>query len=280
MILAAVLDIPKQKRRNMAGPVHARPGPYLAFDKIFVDTLGPEWRQDLENCPDYDTWKRGCKAFVLQCCISLGLPVPYPGNQHIHMKGDSESVHYLELPRQLQRDTLWLVDGTPQLEFVVDNESLASLANIEISVVNPLYLTDVHRIRQGLLNIFETVFWPKGSYMNPVDWRPREFNGPPDTIYNWVLDQETDLNHLCHTSAINAIQNGRSIQIHSDGGFKSGRGAASFVVHACDPSTGMMSRLGYSGHYMHAARSAFHAEILALLLAVDWMHSLKTYLCT
>ena len=44
----------------------------------------------------------------------------------------------LELPKTLRRDSLWLRDGTLQLEFVVDNEALAGLANIETVVNNPL----------------------------------------------------------------------------------------------------------------------------------------------
>ena len=145
---------------------------------------------------------------------------------------------------------------------------MAGSANIEMAVNTPLYEGEVHRIRQALKDIFSNTFETKAGYLNPVEWRPREYNSPPDTVCNWVLDQRDDLSNLSLDSAIDAVTAGMPLQIHSDGGFRDGVGAAAFVVHAHESRTGTITRIGYSGSFMCSARSAFHAEGSALLAAV------------
>ena len=54
----------------------------------------------------------------------------------------------------LRRDSLWLAWGAPQLEFVVDNETLAGMANLEMAVSNPIHEFQIRRIQVGLKSAF------------------------------------------------------------------------------------------------------------------------------
>ena len=174
----------------------------------------------------------------------------------------------------MRRDSLWL-SGVPQLEFVVDNTAAAGLANIELSISNPLYESAVHSIRLGLRKVFSDLFRPKGGFLNPVEWRPREFNAPPDTVCNWVLAAGADMTDLDLNLGVDAVVANKSLQIHCDGGYAQSVGAAAFVVHVFDPATGLMDRIGYVGIFMEQARSAFHAEITALDSAQKWVQQLR-----
>ncbi len=58
------------------------------------------------------------------------------------------------------------------------------------------------------------------------------------------------------------------------GGYQEGVGAAAFVVHAYCPESGAVQRIGYIGTYFPDARSPFHAEVQALLAAVEWVRRL------
>ena len=204
----------------------------------------------------------------------LGLPAPYPGDKRssgLAPSGDAPAEKTLALPRLLRRDTLWLREGPPQLEFVVDNETLAGLANIEMISCNVFYDQHVRRIRDGLKHAFANHFAPKAGYLNPVKWRPREFNTPPDTVCNWVLARQSDVAGLPLHFAMELVEAGWSLQVHCDGGYRGGVGAAAFVVHAHCPAESRVKRVGYCGVFLPTARSAFHSEITALTNAIDWI---------
>ena len=179
----------------------------------------------------------------------------------------------LELPRLLSRDGFWLRGVTPQLEFVVDNETLAGLANLELKSDCVLYDHLVQHIQEGLGDLLTHYFVPKASFLNPVEWRPREFNTPPDTVCNWVLSRKADLLDLRRNDVTDKAMAGWSLQVHCDGGYRGGAGAAAFVVHSYSPAGGGVERVGYYGAYLPSARSAFQAEIFALDNAVAWIRS-------
>ena len=138
-----------------------------------------------------------------------------------------------------------------------------------------LYHGIVQGIRDGLRHAFAYHFELKAGYLNPVEWRPREFNSPPDTICNRVLSRQMDITDLSYEAALAPLRNGCSLQIHCDGGFRGGVGAASFVVHLTEPGRTGVKRLGYHGVFLPHARSPFHAEIVALHEAVNWI---KTFI--
>ena len=84
---------------------------------------------------------------------------------------------------KLHRDRMWTHNGATQLEFVVDNATMASLANLEMRVHNPLYVESVRVVRDGLRRIFTSFFDAKAGFLNPVEWRPRGFNAPQDVVF-------------------------------------------------------------------------------------------------
>ena len=67
-----------------------------------------------------------------------------------------------------------------------------------------------------------------------------------------------------------AVFRGGALQIHCDGGFLDGRGAAVFVVHVHHAGLEGVTRLGYQGVDLPNARSALHSEISALQMATAW----------
>ena len=76
-----------------------------------------------------------------------------------------------------------------------------------------------------------------------------------------------------------ALRNGHSLQIHCDGGFREGIGAAAFVPHIVEPSLASenaLTRAGYVGIYLDVCHSAFHAEIVALDAAITFVLELVT----
>ena len=70
-----------------------------------------------------------------------------------------------------------------------------------------------------------------------------------------------------------------AVQMFCDGGFNRGVGAAAFVVTCVkwngESFTSILS--GATGKYISDARSAFHAEVTALDLAVDFVRKLVEY---
>ena len=95
-----------------------------------------------------------------------------------------------------------------------------------------------------------------------MDWRPREFNSPPDVVCNWVLEEGMiDYDVIDLGFVVDALCQGYCLQVHCDGGYRDGRGAASFVVHRVDPATGVMERIGYNGIFRPTARSAFSGRV-------------------
>ena len=97
----------------------------------------------------------------------------------------------LPVPLEMTRDNLWTKGlSRLQLEFVVDNESLANVSNGIASVANEFYRAPLDRIRTRLLHMFRDCYEYKASFLDPVDWKPREFNRAADHIANCILDAE------------------------------------------------------------------------------------------
>ena len=80
----------------------------------------------------------------------------------------------MALPQLLSRDALWTPEkALPELELVVDSQTLADLANIRTRVQNEIYRPIIDRIRTNLEIAFSNWFEQKAGYLDPVDWRPR-----------------------------------------------------------------------------------------------------------
>ena len=81
-----------------------------------------------------------------------------------HRNDESAKQRTLQEPRQLLRDTLWSSDYAGELEFVVDNQAVAALANIESRIANDFYRPAIERIRLGLHALFTGRFCYKGGH--------------------------------------------------------------------------------------------------------------------
>ena len=81
-----------------------------------------------------------------------------------------------------------------QLEFVVDNLALAEVSNGVAKITNEVYRAPLGRIRNGLRVLFDSAFDYKAGFMDPVDWRSREFNVAADHVANCCcLAQRCDI---------------------------------------------------------------------------------------
>ena len=74
-----------------------------------------------------------------------------------------------------------------QIEFVVDNACVAGLANSTIAVKNDFFDPCVRRIRKRIVQIFHDHCSYKAGFLEPVDWRAREWNAGADYLANHAL---------------------------------------------------------------------------------------------
>ena len=114
----------------------------------------------------------------------------------IRISTKEKKLEDMTLPATMERDALWceFVPG-PQLEFVVDNQSLADLANIHAKVTNDFYRPSVDRIRTNIQRAFAGYFSHKAGYLDPVDWRPREFNCSADLVADCAIASKMGYQH-------------------------------------------------------------------------------------
>ena len=142
-------------------------------------------------------------------------------------------------------------------------------------ITNMHYRPMVDRIRSGLKDVFNTTIDFKAGYLLPVDWRPREYNSPPDAVCNWVLSSRADMGDMDADMVVAAVRNRQCLQIHCDGGYDGTVGSAAFVVHVVEPRTGNITRAGYRGCFMVFAESSFHAELTAIDNAIQFVLDVK-----
>ena len=177
----------------------------------------------------------------------------------------------------MQWDKIWK-RGLPrqQLELVVDNQTLANLANGEASVSNEYYRAPLDRIRMRLLYLFQHVFDYKADFLDPVDWRPREFNATADHAANCILQDSSDVDTRSQSGLLDTLNDAVAVQIFSDGGYANNEGAAAFVLTSVHDRGNHFETviIGARGILMKNARSAFHAEVTALDIATEFLLSM------
>ena len=277
-IWEAVKDIPAGKRKA-EHVLHSRSGPQLQLSTLFVKVWGPHWRMRLDACNEEAEWKQMKKAFVSEACERLRLPKPFAGYQAVSVQATvprqpdaRDEYKVLPTPTCLQRDQLWQpFSAKPQLEFVVDNKTIAQLLNLETRICNLTYAKQIGKMRENLFLGYTRYFDYKCGFLSCFDWRPREFNKLSDRICNWVLDRKSDVLSLDLHRVASELSQGASLQIQSDGGFVDGAGAAAavLVVYRYDGEKWQAEALGYKGVFVDNAASAFHAELLAADLAIQ-----------
>ena len=152
-----------------------------------------------------------------------------------------------------------------------------------LPISNAFYTAPVHRIRNGIKDIFDIVQY-KGTFLEPVDWRPREFNTAADHIANHILDHRRDEAVWKEEVVLERLHDILGLQIFSDGGYAArdgqervGAAAVVIVVIPRDGETENAYIAVWAGWYLKNARSAFEAEVVALEKAVGLMQSLLSH---
>ena len=116
--------------------------------------------------------------------------------------------------------------------------------------------------------------------MDPVDWRPREWNAGADYLANYVMAQEacgSTLTPDClRQISATALAEKSALQIFTDCGYTAKGGAYGIQMVAWSERDGMVHRhmVGYLYAYFPDAHSAFQMEIMALDKAVELMCAL------
>ena len=67
------------------------------------------------------------------------------------------------------------------------------------------------------------------------------------------------------------LHEGECLQIHCDGGYRDGVGAAAYVVHLVEPITGSLHRIGWEAQFLRSVSSSFQAECTAMEMAVNFL---------
>ena len=188
-------------------------------------------------------------------------------------KYDGRDVCDIALSKPLKRDEIW-TQACPnvQLEFVVDNQIVAGLANIVVHCTQKHYEPVVQRARYRIMNLIASTFDYKAGFLQPVDWRPREFNGAADLVADHVLYKHADVHNINIEAIGTRLKDYSAVQFFCDGGFDGERfGSMAFVIVGYQNAKGTWQRhfLGWQGVLVNGARSAFQCEIGALDIATE-----------
>ena len=118
-----------------------------------------------------------------------------------------------------------------QLEFVVDNQIVAGLANIEVHCTQKQYEAAVQRTRYRIMKLMTSTFDYKAGFLQPADWRPREFNSAADLVADHVLHKHADVHNMNIEEIGNRLKHFSALQFFCDGGFDGQRfGSIAFVI--------------------------------------------------
>ena len=174
----------------------------------------------------------------------------------------------------MARDSLFDCDTErPQLEFVVDNSAVAGLANGTLAINSDLHAKSISNIRRHTCRIYRR-HDHKALYMDPVDWRPREWNTGADYLANYALATGETGGNLTTQSLKKALETCIAIQFYTDGGFARAIGGSIGVqCIGYHRERGNIQRrcVGYAFAFMGQARSAFAMELKALETALEYI---------
>ena len=278
----AMKTVDCRKRKLEDGTlVHQRRGPQKNADDLKVAVWGYEWRRLLEECESYDKWRQGTKQFVLDACRCLQLPHPpefYNKEGHISIDQgrakceESRSLDALPLPNKMARDILLEgASGRPQIKFVVYNLAVAGLANGTLAINNDVYAVLICRIRRHIDSVYMDLDY-KAGFMDPVDWRAREWNTGADHLANYALATRESGGNLSQQTIQTALRNCVAIQFFTDGGYTREIGGAIGVqCIGYFQYQGEIERrlVGYRYAFIERPLSAFFTELAALETALE-----------
>ncbi|CAK0870153.1 unnamed protein product [Prorocentrum cordatum] len=280
----AIKDVPREWRRHLGFSAHSHRGRQKNQDAVFFAAWDPGWRDRFNIFRTHEEYMAAKDSFVHDACASLGLPQVARGTP-VEAIGEDLATQpakchqvwdpaHLALLVSLCRDELRdLGAERMQLEFVVDNLTLAEIGNGVTRNTNNRYRNTLDCLRLRLKTLYSSVFEYKAKYLDPIDWRTREHNQAADHIAHCVLAGRADVDTLSCKDVAGHLNGAVALQLFSDGGYVHGMGAAAFVVvgvFQCD--AGFRSKIiGARGRYFPESHSAFHMEAEALGMATKFM---------
>ena len=178
-------------------------------------------------------------------------------------------------PPQLGRDALFYTHPSArmQTEFVVDSQSVPGLGNATLAVTNSQYEENVKRIRVNVWKIFGRRCDYKAGFVDPIDWRPREWNVGADHLVKYAIAERGCGGNLSPGTTKAKMADAIGLQFYSDGGFVPGVGGAFGVQlfgHYGDDQHQDRKMLGYVYQFREHAKSAFEMELAGLEWAVTF----------
>ena len=272
-----------KRKRQAPDLVHTRRGDHSSPDDWMVEVWGLHWRAKLaDHLKQYDV-VAGRKTFVVEACSALQLPKP----QNFYLTAVSDGVvddrgeedpcpaglSALPLPEPLGRDALFISHSSDrcQVEFCVDNLTVAGLANGTMAITNAKYEQRVHNIWRNLTNLFLHHVDYKANRLDPVDWRPREWNTGADYLVKFAIATSSSGSTLDRNMIKTFAGQAAALQLYSDGGFVKGKGGAygvQLIGHTRDDEHSERVLVGYLYHFEPEATSAFDMELRGLDTAV------------
>ena len=112
----------------------------------------------------------------------------------------------------------------------------------------------------------------KAGFLQPVDWRPREFNKAADLVADHVLDKRSNISTVNMEDLARHIKEFAALQIFCDGGYNGiASDSMAFVIVGYQKLGNSWQRriLGCRGLLVEGVLSAFQCEIGALDVAVE-----------
>ena len=274
-----------KRKREAPDLVHARRGDHVSADDFMVKIWGLHWRQELQSHTRDHERLDGCRKFVAKACEALRLPEPPRFFLDKRSRDIGEpimspipplSLDELPMPLALDRDAFFFHHSSNkvQLEFVVDNLSVAGLANATQAVTNPMHEHTVHSVRTNLFQLYQGFFGYKGGYLDPVDWRAREWNGGADFLVKYAMGTQSSGGNLTHQAVRDQFGQAVGLQCFSDGGFSPGVGGGFGVqIVGYKGPRGLSSRftVGYLYCFVNSAKSAFEMEMAGINMATAFV---------
>eukprot|EP00959_Pyramimonas_sp_CCMP1952_P191376 4001563-Pyramimonas_sp.AAC.1 len=129
------------------------------------------------------------------------------------------------------------------------------MANPTVVVSDPFYLPCVRQIRACLADCSTSAFGCKGGYLEPVVWRPREWNTGTYYLVNLAMSAQSNGRGLNADIVRRAIASGETLQMFPGGGHNGEAWASG--VQAITHRTRGAHMIGYVHVYVPDALSAF-----------------------
>ena len=133
------------------------------------------------------------------------------------------------------------------------------------------YTPAVHAIRHDVWRIFRDFCDYKAECLDPIDWRPREWNAGADYRVKYAVAARSSGGTLDAALVRQRFHEAIALQVFSDGVFVPGIGGAygvQLMGYFGSEEKPQRVMIGYMYHFEEQARSAFDMEIAGIRSAV------------